>query len=68
MCSILLIFFQLTDDMCSLVWTVSNPMCEKLLKMTDEEFVDSLNTALVSFLLFIKNTLVKYIGTPITLL
>ncbi|KAG8192275.1 hypothetical protein JTE90_002101 [Oedothorax gibbosus] len=36
----------LTDDLCSLVWTVSNPMCEKLLKMTDEQFVDSLNTAL----------------------
>lgn len=36
----------LTDDLCSLVWTVSVPMCEKLLKFSNEEFVDALNSAL----------------------
>ncbi|GFU51886.1 ubiquinone biosynthesis monooxygenase COQ6, mitochondrial [Trichonephila clavipes] len=36
----------LRDDLCSLVWTVSLPMCDKLLQMADEQFVDSLNTAL----------------------
>ncbi|XP_054712640.1 ubiquinone biosynthesis monooxygenase COQ6, mitochondrial-like [Uloborus diversus] len=36
----------LTDDLCSLVWTVSLPMCDKLLNMSEEEFVDALNSAL----------------------
>ncbi|GIY25453.1 ubiquinone biosynthesis monooxygenase COQ6, mitochondrial [Caerostris darwini] len=36
----------LTDDLCSLVWTVSLPMCEKLLQMQEDQFVDSLNSAL----------------------
>ncbi|XP_035214024.1 ubiquinone biosynthesis monooxygenase COQ6, mitochondrial-like isoform X2 [Stegodyphus dumicola] len=36
----------LSDDQCSLVWTVSLPMSEKLLEMPEEEFVDTLNSAL----------------------
>uniref|UniRef100_A0A2L2YHY1 Ubiquinone biosynthesis monooxygenase COQ6 n=1 Tax=Parasteatoda tepidariorum TaxID=114398 RepID=A0A2L2YHY1_PARTP len=36
----------LTDDLCSLVWTVSLPMCDKLLEMPEEQFVDALNSAL----------------------
>ncbi|GFT71759.1 ubiquinone biosynthesis monooxygenase COQ6, mitochondrial [Nephila pilipes] len=36
----------LREDLCSLVWTVSLPMCEKLLQMPEEQFVDSLNSAL----------------------
>ncbi|KAF8788523.1 Ubiquinone biosynthesis monooxygenase COQ6 like protein [Argiope bruennichi] len=36
----------LSDDLCSLVWTVSLPMCEKLLKMPEDQFVDSLNSSL----------------------
>lgn len=34
--------------MCSLVWSVTLPMSEALLKSSDEEFVDALNSALVS--------------------
>ncbi|CAL1296844.1 unnamed protein product [Larinioides sclopetarius] len=36
----------LSDDLCSLVWTVSLPMCEKLLNMPEDQFVDSLNSSL----------------------
>lgn len=36
----------LTDDLCSLVWSVSLPVAERLMQMPDEEFVDALNKAL----------------------
>lgn len=41
-----LLVLQLTDTLSSLVWSVPSKEAKRLLKVTDEEFVDALNDAL----------------------
>ncbi|KAG1672635.1 Ubiquinone biosynthesis monooxygenase COQ6, mitochondrial [Nymphon striatum] len=36
----------LTDELSSLVWSTTKSECKRLLKMTDEQFVDTLNSAI----------------------
>jgi len=38
-----LAFLPLTDDVCSIVWSAENPEADRLLAMSDGEFLDALN-------------------------